>query len=191
MAMICPACYREYLAGVVTCPSCQQSLRWVEPVSDDARLNGFGGWLIWFALGLVLVFPALAALGLFSSFRLSGHLYAYFPGMLAVFMIDAAFKIVLTVWGFYVVYALVKLTPFAGETARKYLIGRAVYTGLSIVFPFISTLPPIATAVFTGWAIFTALPSLVFIVVWYIYFKTSKRVRVTYGRPETGGAWLA
>src|SRR5262249_17525784 len=90
----------------------------------------------------------------------------------------------------YVVYALVKLTPFAGETARKYLIGRAVYTGLSIVFPFISTLPPIATAVFTGWAIFTALPSLVFIVVWYIYFKTSKRVRVTYGPPETGGAWL-
>jgi len=189
--MMCPVCYQQYEAGAVTCPVCRQGLTWVDSTPDEARYNGFGGWLIWFALGLVIVFPVIAALGLFSGFRLPARLYASYPGMLAVFMIDAAFKIVLTVWGFYVVYALVKLTPFAGETARKYLIGRAVYTGLSIVFPFISTLPPIATAVFTGWAIFTALPSLVFIVVWYIYFKTSKRVRVTYGRPETGGAWLA
>ena len=191
MGMMCPTCYREYEAGVVTCPSCQRNLTWVEAVSDEARLYGFGGWLIWFALGLVIAFPVIAALGLFTSFRLSGRLYAYYPGMLAVFMIDALFKVVLTIWGFYVVYALVKLVPFAGETARKYLVGRAVYTGLSIVFPFISTLPPIATAVFTGWAIFTAVPSLAFIAVWYVYFKRSKRVEVTYGRPETGGAWLA
>jgi hypothetical protein len=109
--------------------------------------------------------------------------------MLAVFMIDLLFKIVLLIWGFYVVYLLVRLTPFAGERAQKYLVGRGVYTCASIVFPFIATLPGMTTAVFTGLAIFTAIPSFIFIIIWYVYFAKSKRVFVTYGRADSGGAW--
>jgi len=105
-------------------------------------------------------------------------------------MIDLLFKIVLLIWGFYVIYLLVRLRPFAGEGAQKYLVGRGVYTAASIVFPFIATLPGMATAVLTAMAIFTAIPSFIFIIIWYIYFEKSKRVLITYGRPESGGAWL-
>jgi hypothetical protein len=190
MPMMCPKCYLAYGSSVAVCPTCHDRLVWVDNVAGEARYTGFGGWLIVFAIAVVLIFPVIAAIGILSGFRISGRLFAYYPGTLAVFMIDSACKIVLTIWGFYVVYALVRLRPFAGETANKYLIGRAVYTGLSIVFPFIATIPAVATAVFTGVAIFTAAPSVVFIVIWYIYFKKSRRVEATYGRPELGGAWL-
>jgi hypothetical protein len=66
-----------------------------------------------------------------------------------------------------------------------------VYTGAFILFPFVSSIPDSATAILTGVAILTAIPSFAFLIVWYIYFQRSKRVEATYGRPESGGAWLA
>src|SRR5260370_6008092 len=86
--MMIPKCYQAYEGNVVACPICQDRLMWVAPAADEARYRGFGGWLILFVIGLVAVFPLFAAIGIISSFSVLGRFYAYYPGMLAVFMID-------------------------------------------------------------------------------------------------------
>src|SRR5215469_17472527 len=97
---------------------------WMQPaVYNEERYKGFGGWLILFAVFPALFFPLLAAAQVISTFVSTGKYFDPFPGLLAVFMIDLIIKVALLIWGFYVVFALFRLTPYAGESAKKYLIG--------------------------------------------------------------------
>ena len=157
----------------------------------NEEYRGFGGWLILFAIFLALFFPLLAAAQVISTFVSMGRYFDPFPGLLAVFMIDLIMKVALLLWGFYIVFALVRLTPYAGESAKKYLIGRFVYALVSVVFPFIAAVPSGFTTIWTAWNVITVFPSIFFVVPWYLYFKTSKRVAGTYGRFDSDGtAWL-
>jgi len=160
-------------------------------VNREERYKGFGGWLILFAAFPVLFFPLLAAAQVISTFVSTGKYFAPFPGLLAVFMIDLVIKIALLIWGFYVVFSLLRTTPYAGESAKKYLIGRLVYALVAVVFPFIAAVPSMFTAFWTLGNVIMVFPSILFVVPWYLYFRTSKRVAVTYGRFESGrGGWL-
>jgi len=160
-------------------------------VNREERYKGFGGWLILFAVFPVLFFPLLAAAQVISTFVSTGKYFDPFPGLLAVFMIDLVIKIALLIWGFYVVFSLISTTPYAGESAKKYLIGRLVYSLLAVVFPFIAAVGTVYTAVWTIWNVVLVFPTVGFVVPWYLYFRTSKRVEVTYGRFESGsGGWL-
>src|SRR5262249_42884080 len=120
-----------------------------------------------------------------------GRYFDPFPGLLAVFMIDLILKVALLLWGFYIVFALLRRTPYAGESAKKYLIGRLVYALVAIVFPFIAAVPSTFTAFWTLGNVIMVFRSMLFVVPWYLYFRTSKRVEATYGRFESGsGGWL-
>jgi hypothetical protein len=157
----------------------------------DEKYKGFGGWLILFAIFPALLFPLLAAAQVISMFVSMGRYFDPFPGLLAVFMIDLIFKVALLIWGFYVVFALVRLAPYAGESAKKYLVGGLVYALVAVVFPFIAAVGTMYTAAWTIWNLALVFPSIGFVVPWYFYFKTSQRVTATYGRFESGGSgWL-
>jgi hypothetical protein len=157
----------------------------------EEKYKGFGGWLILFAIFLALFFPLLAAAQVISTFVRMGRFFDPFPGLLAVFMIDLIIKVALLVWGFYIVFALVRLTPYAGESAKKYLIGRLVYALVAVVFPFIAAVPTRFTAFSTLWNIILVFPSILFVVPWYLYFRMSERVKTTYGRFDSASSgWL-
>ena len=157
----------------------------------DEKYKGFGGWLILFAVFLAVLLPLIAGIQVISTFVSMGRYFDPFPGLLAVFMIDLILKVALLLWGFYIVFALMRRTPYAGESAKKYLIGRLVYALVAVVFPFIAAVPSMFTAFWTPGNVIMVFPSILFVVPWYLYFRTSKRVAVTYGRFESGrGGWL-
>jgi len=197
----------ETLGQVVNCPSCQgqitlpkltphpQVVRGAPPPVRAPRQNqaaatlklgpkGVGGWLVFFCVGLTILSP-LASLGQIAlSWEQSKPAFDMYPSIRTAITFENLGMVAILVYGF-VVGCMIWSGNRNGRTlARRYLLIRLFgFFGVEIVVMLImSGLSSEIMAAVIGVVVGAQFRELVYFLVWWFYFKKSKRVSNTYGK---------
>ena len=137
-----------------------------EVVAESAKgedLKGVGGWLMLFILG-GFVFSPLRFLAILVSSPMTTFSKIIIGGFL--------------VWRFYVCWLLFKVKPKAVRSTRIYL--RAFFIGDLLILIWNALYLSISKNIETAHFGVGDIGALIATVVWYQYFKVSKRVRSTF-----------
>jgi len=145
--------------------------------------KGVGGWLVFFCIGLTILGP-LYFLGQFStSWEQAQPAFAQFPTFKTAILWETAGSIALFIYGFIVGFMIWSGNPNGREIAKKFLLIRLIgFIGIEFVtVALMGDMPAVVVSSViraTGGAVFG---NLIWFLIWWFYFKKSKRVLNTYG----------
>jgi len=145
--------------------------------------KGVGGWLVFFCVGLTILGP-LYSLGQISmNWEKAQPAFAQFPNLKTAVMWENAGSIALLIYGFIVGCMIWSGNPNGREIAKKFLLIRLFgFIGIEFITVVImGDMPSQVVASVIGAAIGAVFANLVVFLIWWFYFKKSKRVRNTYG----------
>lgn len=150
---------------------------------QSAGPTGIGGWLTFFCVSLTILSPLFALASIGKTWTQSEALFVRFPTIKTVLIWENLGSIVLVIYGFIVGCIIWSGNPQGRRIARRFLVIRLVgFICVEIVALFmISSLPSEMVAGGVGGVIGAIFQSVVYFVIWWFYFKQSKRVRNTYG----------
>ena len=150
--------------------------------------KGVGGWLVVFALLLTILAPVLCLYGIDKAWSNTEKAFARFPVLKNAMMWESACTVTIVIYGFVVGWRILDRNPNGRKFAMQFLQIRFLgFVGTYIgSLSILNGLPKSIMDASIHGAIESLLMELVFIVVWWFYFKNSKRVRNTYG-DETHG----
>jgi hypothetical protein len=158
-----------------------------EPLRTKMRkktaLVGVGGWLLWFCIALTIGGPILAAFEIENNWSKGQQVFDRFPAVKTAVLFENWSTVAIVLYGFIVGCLIWNRAPYGKRIAKQYLLIRLVtfFVVEAVVVPNISGLPDaVANAVIAG-AIPEFLKSVIFTVVWWLYFQRSVRVKNTYG----------
>lgn len=140
----------------------------------ELKYRGVKGWLLLFVLIITVINPLATALVFFV--RPFGFNPMYYLGFIDVFWIT-----VITLFGVYAGIHLWAVKPGAVAKARAYLLTMGAYAVFLAVYNFYILKPSNPTPEQIGTTAGSFVRILVFVAVWWAYFKRSKRVKATYG----------
>jgi hypothetical protein len=145
--------------------------------------KGVGGWLVLFCVGLTVLGP-LYALGQISmNWEKAQPAFSQFPSFKTAIMWENAGSIALLIYGFIVGCMIWSGNPNGREIAKKFLLIRLFgFIGIEIITIIImGDMPSQVVASVIGACVGAVLANAFWFLIWWFYFKKSKRVRNTYG----------
>jgi hypothetical protein len=144
----------------------------------ELKYRGVKGWLLLFVL-LLTVFNPIAT---------GSVLLAKFLGFNAVLYFgfaDLFWIVVITLFGVYAGIMLWAVKPRAVKKAKAYLLMYGAYAVYLAVYNFYILKPSDPSAAQIGATAGAFIRILVYVGLWWAYFKRSKRVKATYGEALT------
>lgn len=145
--------------------------------------KGVGGWLVFFCIGLTILSPLLVLGQMVSTWKASEGAFGEFPEIKTAMLWENFGSIMLLIYGFIVGCIIWSGNPQGRSIARQFLLIRLFgFIGIELsTLLMMSGLPSniVAGGVRgVGGAVFNAG---IYFLVWWSYFKKSKRVKNTYG----------
>jgi hypothetical protein len=153
------------------------------PPVDVPGPKGVGGWLLFFCVGLTILGP-LYNLGQISmNWEQAQPAFAQFPSLKTAVMWENAGTVALIIYGFIVGCMIWGGNPNGREIAKKFLLIRLFgFIGIEFIAVVImGDMPTEVVASVIGAAVGAIFGNLISFLIWWFYFKKSKRVRNTYG----------
>lgn len=153
------------------------------PLIDAPSPKGVGGWLLLFCVTLTILSP-LANLAQISGIWLQAEsALNEFPTLKLAILWENTGRIVLVIYGFIVGCMLWSGNPNGREIAKTFLLIRIFgFIGIEFIAVLImGDLPTEVSAHVVGSALGAVFRNLIVFLIWWFYFKKSKRVRNTYG----------
>ncbi len=173
---ICKQCGKEYnimtADGLGASGMCNQC--------NTKTKKGVGGWLLLFCVGLTILSPLYTFYSLVTGYNETQPFYHQYPGLLTMTIIDIILSVGLMAFSIYAGISLWNIRPRAVKTAKTYLLSLLGYSILVIFLPFINGLPSEVNSQMVGLLIFSLVRTIIYIIVWYTYLSSSKRVKATY-----------
>jgi len=144
--------------------------------------KGVGGWLLFFCIALIILGPLLSLGQMVTTWEQSKPAFGLFPSIRSVIVFENFWIIALLVYGFVVGCMIWAGNPKAKKLAKQYLLIRLFgFFGIELVtIMMISDLPSEMLAAGVGGVLGAGFREVVYFLIWWFYFKKSKRVRNTY-----------
>jgi hypothetical protein len=156
--------------------------------TETEPYQSVGGWLLVFIILLIFVSPVVTTIINLFAFIIAARINIYLPLITFFTIVDILLSALLSCFGIVTGILLWRKSSRATGVAKVYLSLRIFYSvfilcviGLSME---ISDLPPSLKEVLPRWILLNSLPSAIFVMIWYAYFKKSERVKATYGDPQ-------
>ena len=152
-------------------------------VAQPVDPTGVGGWLAFFCFGLTILSPLLVLGSMGTSWSQAEPAFVRFPTIKTVLLWENFCSIVLLIYGFIVGFIIWSGNPRGRSIARQFLLIRLFgFIGMEVVaLLMMSDLPSEVVAGGVGGVVVAVFQVLVYFLVWWFYFKKSKRVKNTYG----------
>lgn len=145
--------------------------------------KGVGGWLVFFCVGLTILGPLLTLNQMVTGWTETAPAFEKYPVIKTALLCENIGLLALTVYGF-VVGCLIWSGNLKGRTmARRFLLIRLLgFIAVELAALFVMRdLPREMLAAGAGGVFGAILQTGIYFLVWWFYFKKSKRVRNTYG----------
>jgi len=145
--------------------------------------SGVGGWLLFFCIQLVILGPLFSSGKLYNEWELSQPVFENYPALRNVVLFENIGSALLLAYGFFAGLSIWKGESNGRKVARIYLLFR-LFGMVLIEFIALVMMGDLPSVVLES--VFAALAGVafregVYFLVWWLYFKFSKRVRNTYG----------
>lgn len=167
--------------GIIDCPVAVRSEAKVAPSGP----KGVGGWLLFFCVTLTIISPLFTIGTLGQTWQNAKPAIAKMPSLETYYMISTIGTGILLLYGFAVGCLIWTGDPDGKKLAKRYLVlslgGVVLVEVVSTLF--ILDLPPRALNLAIEASAQLIFVNVVRFVVWWLYFKKSKRVANTY--PES------
>ena len=147
--------------------------------------TGVGGWLIFFCVGLTILSPLFVLGSMVYYWSLAEPAFIRFPAIKTAVLWENFGSIVLLIYGF-----IVGCIVWSGDSkgrgiARQFLLiqlfGLIGVELIALSIMMMGDLPRQVVASAAGAMVGVVFKSVVYFLVWWFYFKKSKRVKNTYG----------
>lgn len=156
----------------------QESLRPVGP-------KGIGGWLLFFCVALTTLGPLIVVGQMVVGWQQAVPAFELFPAIKVSVIVENFTNIIILIYGFIVGCMIWSGSQSGRRIARQYLLftllGCFAIEIQAIFVGVVSDLPPQMVSVLIEAIVQSIFREIVFFVIWWFYFKKSKRVRNTYG----------
>ena len=155
----------------------------MEGIWDDPPKKA-GGWLLLFAITLLVVIPGMRLLGIVSSFGPVAAIASRYPRFTVIFAVVLALDVAMMVWSVAAGVALVRVRPYAVRLAKWFLIANPIVLFVSTIALTYSDLPAKANDAMNMDGAQQVSRTLFYTIVWSIYLHRSRRVKETFA-PST------
>ncbi len=145
--------------------------------------KGVGGWLLFFCVGLTILSPLFSLGQISMNWEQAQPAFDQFPTLKTAVMWENAGSIALVVYGFIVGCIIWSGNPNGRRIAKKFLLIRFFgFIGIEFVAVVImGDMPSQVVTSVIGAGIGAVFREGLWFLIWWLYFKKSKRVRNTYG----------
>ncbi|MCX7772641.1 MAG: GYF domain-containing protein [Clostridia bacterium] len=153
------------------------------PSAATTGLKGVGGWLLFFCVGLTILGPLLSLGQITMDWVKAKPLFFYFPNAKIAIMFESIGLMALLIYGFIAGCMIWGGNARGREIAKRYLLIRLVgFIGVELICVMImwDLVSQNVTLVIDA-MVKPVFREVGFFLIWWFYFKKSKRVRNTYG----------
>jgi len=153
------------------------------PSAPPSGPKGVGGWLVFFCAGLTILGPLVYLGQVTMNLEEAEPAFAQFPSLRNAVYFESLGLALILLYGFVVGCMIWGGNPDGKKLAKQYLLIR-LFGFIVIEFIMlllVTSLPPLmVSAMFQGIVGAVFREGIVFLI-WWLYFKKSKRIRNTYG----------
>jgi hypothetical protein len=145
--------------------------------------KGVGGWLVFFCVGLTILGPLFSLGQMVSTWEASQAAFSRFPSIKTAVIWENFGSALLLIYGFVVGCIIWSGNQNGKSIAKKYLLIRLFgFIGVEfIAIVLMGDLPSEILAAGIGAVFGAGIREVFYFLIWWFYFKKSKRVRNTYG----------
>lgn len=150
---------------------------------DVTGPKGVGGWLLLFCVVFTIISPLISIGQISTSWEQAKPAFAQFPNFKGAIMWENAGSIALQIYGFIVGCMIWSGNPNGREIAKNFLLirlfGFIVIEVIAIIL--MGDMPSQVVASVIDASVELVSANVFWCLIWWFYFKESKRVRNTYG----------
>src|SRR3989442_10602707 len=95
---------------------------WPQPSKPKRHFKRVCGWLAFFILGSIVLFPFLTMTRLVVEYEKVGPYFGWVPGLLVTTILDTVMRVALMCFGIHAGVCLLKIKPNAVRIAKRYLL---------------------------------------------------------------------
>ena len=145
--------------------------------------TGIGGWLVFFCVILTILSPLLVLGQMANNWEQARPTFVVYPSIRAACMWENLGMAALLIYGFIVGCMIWTGNPRGREIAKKFLLIRFLaFIGVEVIgLVMMGNLPSEILVGGIAGVFGSVFQAMFFFLVWWFYFKKSKRVRNTYG----------
>ena len=145
--------------------------------------KGVGGWLVFFCVGLTILGPLFSLGQITMHWEQAQPAFAQLPNLKTAVMWENIGSVALLIYGFIAGCMIWGGNSSGRDIAKQYLLIRLFgFIGLEFVTVVImGDMPSQVVTSVIGAAVGAVFREIVYFLIWWFYFKKSKRVRNTYG----------
>lgn len=164
-------------------PTTESGSNWSRSRYVTTGPRGVGGWLVFFCVGLTILGPIWSLATMATGWEQSQAAFSRFPSIKTAILWELFSSSAIVVYGFVVGLMIWSGNPNGRSLARRYLLIRLFgIMGVEIVaIVLMGDLPTEVMTAVVGGIVGVGLREIVYFLLWWCYFKKSKRVRNTYG----------
>jgi len=153
------------------------------PIAAKTGPKGINGWLVFFCVGLTILSPLISLAQIRLSWEQVQPLFEQFPNFKTAFMWENIGSVALLIYGFIVGVIVWGGNTNGREIAKRYLLIRLFgFIGIELITILIMSTMTSQIVMSAIAGVFGAtMRETVYFLIWWFYFKKSKRVRNTYG----------
>jgi hypothetical protein len=151
--------------------------------SGSVGPKGVGGWLVFFCVGLTILGPLFSLGQMVTAWEDSQAGFSSFPSIKTAVIWENFGSALLLIYSFVVGCIVWSGSPNGKSVAKKYLVIRLFgFIGVEfIAILLMGDLPSEVLAAGIGGVFGAGITEVFYFLIWWFYFKKSKRVRNTYG----------
>ena len=148
--------------------------------------TGIGGWLVFFCIILTIISPLIVLGQMASTWEKARPAFVVYPSLRDACMWENLGITALLIYGFVVGCLIWNGNPRGREIAKKFLLIRLfAFIGVEVIaLVMMGNLPSEILGGGISGVFGSVFQALVFFLIWWFYFKKSKRVRNTYGEEK-------
>jgi len=145
------------------------------------EVKGVGGWLLLFVIIIILFRPLILIYNILINYNTIINMANQYPFMLAFYVLGKSLSIIINLFGIYVAISLIKTKTNSPLMAKILILLILLETIVcSYIFPLFYGLPQDITHQLIYENIPASTGSLLFCIIWYLYFIKSIRIKDTF-----------
>ena len=152
---------------------------------NPSKVTEVGGWLLFFAITLLVINPVMRLVGIVSSFGPVASIASSYPRFTITFAIVFACDVAMMAFSIAAGVAVLRVKPYAVRLAKTFLLVNPIYLFVATVAFGYSDLPAKANDAMNMEGANQASRTLLYSIFWAIYLHRSRRVRGTFAPPMT------